>query len=154
MSEHEEHPFDDRGEKHPHGNGYITVPCIPRARLDLADLNEKHARICARRLGSNWATIKRRWAPELPDPSRSMAAFVRGVKESLEKVKRGECVWPGDPEHCPKCMPAERQAFTDDLAQAVLNADQAAMRAGIDLAAAVRDKFNRDAIANGYPERL
>lgn len=48
----------------------------------------------------------------------------------------------------------DTDALADELADVVICADLAAMRAGIDLAAAIVRKFNRTSEKHGFPERL
>lgn len=63
-----------------------------------------------------------------------------------KKLARHEMGWVGGDKDVSK--------LADELADVVICADLAAQRAGIDLAAAVRQKFNATSEKHGFPERL
>lgn len=65
---------------------------------------------------------------------------------AAKKIERAENGWKGgDP---------DISKLADELADVVICADLAAIRAGIDLAAAVARKFNATSEKHGFPERL
>lgn len=106
--------------------------------LDLADLR----RVSAGR--------QEAWCPDqVPDLSfrgNELAGEVGEACNVIKKLERERLGWRGSR--------ATLEELADELADVVICADLVAMSAGVDLAAAVRRKFNATSAKVGLPHRL
>ncbi len=133
--------------------------------LNFDRLRDVSGRRCERWHGPDWRDETDPWT--LADWSNAMAGEAGEAANVVKKIRRIDAgLWdtqkyPGDgstgglttlPSEEAKAALIEK--LGSELADVVLYADLVAQKAGIDLGAAIRTKFNRVSHAQGFPERL
>lgn len=119
---------------------------------------------CERWHGPEWREPEDAWT--IADWSNAMCGEAGETANVVKKLRRIDAdLWDkqkypgearGDLVHKPPAEAREKliEMLTNELADVILYADLLAQKAGIDLGAAVRGKFNRVSAAQGFPERL
>lgn len=146
-------------------SGYAPATELPAIRrLTFRSLRATNVSRCARWHGPNWLDASDPWT--IADWSNAMAGEAGEAANVVKKLRRIQTdLWdnqkyPGeDRSGLVHKSPAEAEAvllakLADELADVVLYADLLAAKAGIELEAAIRDKFDRVSQAQGFEERL
>lgn len=114
--------------------------------------------------GPGWLTPEDPWS--LADWANAMQGESGEAGNIVKKLRRIEAgmwdsqLYPGDSTAKLAMLPSQEahlrliEKLADEIADTILYADLLAAKAGIDLTAAVRRKFNRVSEAQGFPERL
>lgn len=116
------------------------------SRLDLADLREVNVSRRDRWHGDGEPWIGSDW-------SNAMGGEAGEAMNVVKKLRRHE-TGLGEISFNTPAIAVLLDALADELADVVIYVDLLAAFYGIDLAAAVRRKFNRVSDAQGFPERL
>lgn len=134
------------------------------AALTFSRLSETNGQRCERWHGPDWREPEDAWT--IADWSNALAGEAGEAANVVKKLRRIDAdLWDkqkypgetrGDLVHKP---PAEARdllvsRLRNELADVVLYADLLAQKTGIDLGAAVREKFNRVSEEQGFAERL
>jgi NTP pyrophosphatase (non-canonical NTP hydrolase) len=135
--------------------------------LDFEEMSTMNAQRAERWHGRNWLDAKDPWS--LADWANAMGGEAGEAQNIVKKMRRIEAnlwdkqTYPGDATvvlsrlaqlHGSEAYEELREMLGNELADVVLYADLLAQKAGLDLAACVRTKFNRTSEVQNFPERL